>query len=421
MSFLISAQNKWRKTTSFFLLDGPAEILYRSVFSLFRASVDQKGGSVGYFGETVNNTLIIRNIFIKKVLLSISFLRKTAMQELFKKHKITIIHLAFWAVYFSFFLYQISFGGGKERPTPESLREAFLHVLFVVIIVYINYSFLLPRFLKDRNFLKYILSFSFSFCLVVGTYIFLKRTETEGTRIHEMFSSARFMIHYSVTVLFIVIFISMLRFVEEWFGIEARKREIENENLNTELRFLKEQINPHFLFNTLNSLYYLATIQSPNTPEVIVKLSQMMRYMLYDSNRPKVHLQQEIEYMQNFMELEKMRIEKPIPITFEVSGAVSSIRIVPLILNTFLENAFKHGLNNHSTDGFIRVIIHADRELLTFTVENSKPEHPDPKEKSGIGLQNVKRRLELSYPEKHTLEITEDESRYKIVLTLDLA
>ncbi|MCD8538727.1 MAG: hypothetical protein LRY55_02430 [Leadbetterella sp.] len=168
------------------------------------------------------------------------------MQDFFKKHKITIIHLAFWAVYFSFFFYQISFGGGRERPTSESLLEAFVHVLFVMIIVYINYSFLLPRFLKDRRFLKYILSFAFFFCLVVGTYIFLKRVETAGTRMYEMFSSVRFIIHYSVTVLFIVVFISTFRFVEEWFGIEARKREIENETLNSELRFLKEQINPHF-------------------------------------------------------------------------------------------------------------------------------------------------------------------------------
>lgn len=343
------------------------------------------------------------------------------MQDFFKRYKITIIHLAFWAVYFSFFFYQISFGGGKERPTSESLREAFFHVLFVVIIVYINYSFLLPRFLKDHRFLKYILSFCFFFCLVTGTYIFIKRIETEGSWAHGIFSSVRFVIHYSLTVLFIVVFISMFRFVEEWFGIEARKREIENENLNTELRFLKEQINPHFLFNTLNSLYYLATIQSPNTPEVIVKLSQMMRYMLYDSNRPKVSLQQEIEYMQNFMELEKMRIGRPVPITFETSGPLSSILIVPLILNTFLENAFKHGLNNPDSDGFIRVKLHAEPALLTFTTENSKPENPDRKEKSGIGLQNVKRRLELSYPGKHTLEITEDERTYKVHLTLDLS
>jgi len=345
----------------------------------------------------------------------------TTMQDFFKKHKITIIHLTFWAVYFSFFFYQISFGGDKERPTADSLREAFVHVLFVVIIVYINYSFLLPRFLKDHRFVKYILSFAFFFCLVTGTYIFIKRVETEGTWIHELFTSVRFMVHYSLTVLFIVVFISMFRFVEEWFGIEARKREIENEKLNTELRFLKEQINPHFLFNTLNSLYYLATIQSPNTPEVIVKLSRMMRYMLYDSNRAKVTLQQEIEYMQNFIELEKMRIGKPVPITFDTKGPLSSIYIVPLILNTFLENAFKHGLNNHSSDGFIRVKIHADPEHLTFVAENSKPESPDIKEKSGIGLQNVKRRLELSYPGKHTLDITEDKHTYKVHLTLDLS
>lgn len=342
------------------------------------------------------------------------------MQELIRKNKTLLFHLGFWVVYFSFFLYQISFGMGREKNISESIGEAALHVVFVIAIAYINYGFLFPKYRRDGKMLNYILSFIVFFVLIVGLYIYIKQQESYGTRIHEIFTSTRFIIHHSLTVLFIVVFITMLRFVEEWFGMETRKKELENENLNSELRFLKEQINPHFLFNTLNSLYYLATINSPNTPGVIEKLSQMMRYMLYDSNRPKVPLNQEIQYMRSYIELEKMRIEKEVPIKLNISGSIEEYHIVPLILNTFLENAFKHGLNNHTADGFISIEIVVEKGSLIFTVENSKPVNPDFKEKSGIGLQNVKRRLDLSYPEKYRLEVTEDDKTYRIDLNMVL-
>lgn len=342
------------------------------------------------------------------------------MQDFFRKRKTLLFHIGFWAVYFSFFFYQMSFRMGREKSIKEAFVEASLHVLFVIIIAYVNYSFLFPKYMRDKKLLPYILSFVFFFALDIGIYTQIKKAESVGTRAYEMFSSNIFLIHHSVTVLFIVVFITMLRFVEEWFGMETRKKELENENLNSELRFLKEQINPHFLFNTLNSLYYLATINSPNTPEVIMKLSQMMRYMLYDSNRSKVPLTQEIEYMKNYIELEKMRIENEVPINLSIEGNVAEYNIVPLVLNTFLENAFKHGLNNHTTDGFINISIKVGGGKLFFVVENSKPVNPDRKEKSGIGLPNVERRLDLSYPEKYNLEVNETETAYKVNLTMTL-
>ncbi len=342
------------------------------------------------------------------------------MQEIFRKHKTLVFHLAFWIVYFSFFFYQVSFGFGRERSLIESFGEAALHVGFIVAIVYINYSFLFPRYMRDKKLFSFVISFLFFFIIDIGLYVFLKRQETYGTRMFEIFSSTRFIIHHSLSVLFIVVFVTMFRFVEEWFGMETRKKELENENLNTELRFLKEQINPHFLFNTLNSLYYLSTVNSPNTPDVIMKLSQMMRYMLYDSNRATVPLSQEIEYMKNYIELEEMRIDKEVPISLTIIGNTEQFTIVPLILNTFLENAFKHGLNNHNKDGFIRILINVENNELKFMVENSKPANPDFKEKSGIGLPNVKRRLDLSYPEKYSLDIAEDQETYKVNLTLSL-
>jgi LytS/YehU family sensor histidine kinase len=211
----------------------------------------------------------------------------------------------------------------------------------------------------------------------------------------------------------------MLKFAEDWLELEAKRKELENEKLTAELTFLKAQINPHFLFNTLNNLYYLAFTNSPNTTEVIAKLSQMMRYMIYDSNHEKVLLSKEIEYIESYISLEKLRLNNQIPINFTVEGDISQVKIVPLILITFLENAFKHGVSNNSTTAFITLKLLVQHEYLIYTVENSKLETNN-HEKSGIGLQNVKRRLDLSYPQKSHLEVINEEKDYKICLKLDI-
>jgi LytS/YehU family sensor histidine kinase len=210
--------------------------------------------------------------------------------------------------------------------------------------------------------------------------------------------------------------------VEDYFELEARKKELENEQLVSELRFLKAQINPHFLFNTLNNLYYLAVTQSPNTPEVISKLSQMMRYLLHDSNHPSVPLTKEIEYMRNYISLEQLRMTVEIPVNFEVRGNAEGHRIAPLILFTFLENAFKHGVSSSFNKSWINILIETSGDDCFYTVSNSKvPEQSKTvTEKSGIGLQNVKRRLDLSYPDLHDLNISEDADSYNVELKIKL-
>ena len=214
----------------------------------------------------------------------------------------------------------------------------------------------------------------------------------------------------------------MLRFAKDWFELEAKKKEVENEKLIAELNFLKEQINPHFLFNTLNNIYYLAYTKSDNTTEVIAKLSQMMRYMIYESNHQQVDLTKEIEYMQSYVSLERLRLNDQIPIDFKVEGNPSGIKVAPLILITFLENAFKHGVTGSNKSAWVNLSLKVDGKDCVYTVENSKSngvtsEHG---KSSGIGLQNVRRRLELTYPEKYTLEVKDQPDRYSVKLKLAL-
>jgi two-component system, LytTR family, sensor histidine kinase AlgZ len=344
------------------------------------------------------------------------------MQSFIQKHRILLIHLSFWCLYFSFFYYQITFPRrGEEVNYSRAFFDASTHVLMMAALSYLNYFYLLPRFLIHKNLLKYLFEFIVPFSVIVTLHILLKRhIYVDLGESKRFLYGSKFILQHATTTLFIAIFVGMLKFAEDWLELETKRKELENEKLTAELTFLKAQINPHFLFNTLNNLYYLAFTNSPNTTEVIAKLSQMMRYMIYDSNHEKVILSKEIEYIENYISLEKLRLNNQIPITLKVEGDANQVKIVPLILITFLENAFKHGVSNNSKDAYISINLLIQNKELIYTVENSKLEKNN-HEKSGIGLQNVKRRLDLSYHQKCHLEVTDTEKEYKIVLTLDIS
>lgn len=195
------------------------------------------------------------------------------------------------------------------------------------------------------------------------------------------------------------------------------------QKLNAELRVLKNQLHPHFLFNTLNNLYSLVLVQHPKSADVVLRLSDMMSYMLYECERPLINLEKEIEHLNNYIELEKIRHGKRLNFSFETGGDVQNKSIAPLLLLPFLENAFKHGVEKDEKNSWIRINLWVENNHLTFLVENSLPENKEeedlPKTQSGVGLVNVKKRLELLYPENHNLEIIENES-FLIKLNLNL-
>lgn len=226
----------------------------------------------------------------------------------------------------------------------------------------------------------------------------------------------RFVVQTFFSYLSIALFVSLLRFAVDWLELQTSRKEMEKEKLTAELNFLKAQVNPHFLFNTLNNLYYLAYSKSENTTEVIEKLSAMMRYMIYDSNYALVQLNKEIDYMQNYISLEKLRLNDKVKINFSIEGETDSVRIVPLVLITFLENAFKHGASNSGS--WVEASLQCAPQQLLFQVANNKASRPTTEEKSGIGLQNVRRRLELSYPGQYTLEINESPTEFRVRLAI---
>ncbi len=345
------------------------------------------------------------------------------MASFFQRHKKLILHISFWGVYATLFFFTLS--SGKGEPVWDRIfADLFFHLAGLVVIGYVNYFYFLPRLLKHQEIGRYLLTFGPTFILL--TFVFLRGKQAI---IHYYYPndgwmySPRFTINVVMSVFFAAACVGLLKFVEDYFELEARRKELENRQLTSELQFLKAQINPHFLFNTLNNLYYLAVNQSTRTPEVIAKLSGMMRYMLYDSNHSLVPLKKEIEYIENYLSLERLRLDEEVPITFEVEGTIEGVRIAPLILITFLENAFKHGVSGSGSDVFITVKLEVASGICHYRVVNSKLAQGSKtlEEKSGIGLQNVRRRLELSYPDRYDLHTRETDERYQVDLQLQLS
>ena len=209
-----------------------------------------------------------------------------------------------------------------------------------------------------------------------------------------------------------------IRLAFSFIGHQNEKKALENANLNAEVSFLKSQINPHFLFNTLNGIYSLANARSPHTEEAILKLSQMLRYVLYDSSTEKIELSKDIAYISNFMHLQRLRLAQKVKINYEVRGNTEKLFIAPLLLITFIENAFKHGVS-YIYPSTIAIEISVFDETLTLVASNTVFEN-NKFDTGGIGLKNARRRLELLYPGKYLLDIVRNNRLYVVNLKINL-
>jgi len=209
------------------------------------------------------------------------------------------------------------------------------------------------------------------------------------------------------------------RMLKDWIKDERIRKELENERLKAELRFLKAQISPHFLFNTLNSLYALASNRSEQTAPAIMQLSEIMRYMLYECNVEKIALAKEVEYLKGLIELQKLRLKENIVVTFEVEGNLKGKYISPLLLVIAVENSFKHGIT-YNQGMEINFKLLATSESIRFIAQNPLlPKGKSHDEVGGIGLANLQKRLELLYPDQYKLNINTENQQFTVDLTLN--
>jgi sensor histidine kinase YesM len=228
--------------------------------------------------------------------------------------------------------------------------------------------------------------------------------------------------HFSV----VYIVKEMLVFTALAYFINSAKQEkqlhvLKEARLEADLNYLKAQLQPHFFFNTLNNIYSLALQQSTHTAPLVAKLSEMMRYVLYDTNHGKVPLEQEVNFLSNYVAVQSVRYNEKIAISFDTQGIDGNASIEPLLLLPFIENTFKHGVEEEMREGFIDIVVCLIDNELTLSAKNSKAVKSGVVvTPSGIGLANTEKRLALLYPDKHTLEVSETPTTYTLLLTICL-
>jgi len=283
----------------------------------------------------------------------------------------------------------------------------------------INYV-LLPKFFYNKKYWQFFLTFF----LIITTVIVVEELILENIYFPD--TRGRHFPGVFFSLLEVLPVITILSGFKIAWDLIRKQQEVEDLKAlmeESELRFLKSQINPHFLFNNLNNLYSYALENSPKTPVIILEMSAVLRYMLYECKEEYVPLSNELKQLGNFVRLNELQVEERGNIEFSVSDQNGQgYRIAPLILIVFVENAFKHSTNSQSDNIFIKIEIHISNDgKLNFRCENSyKLTTNDDNLSMGIGLENVKKRLDLIYPDGHTLNIEELPDRYVVNLSLDL-
>ncbi len=283
-----------------------------------------------------------------------------------------------------------------------------------VIIFYLNYLLLVPLLLLKKKKLIYL--FSVIGLLLVSYYIFKILLPTPNFT-PEFVKKKPVIIIF--TIMHIVIGIT-IRMYEEWIINGHNKKEIEAQKNLLELETLKNQLNPHFLFNSLNSIYSLTVKKSNDAPEAVITLSELMRYMLYKATNDFVPLQQEMDYIKNYIKLQRLRIVNNENVKINIRGTISTQKIRPLLFISYIENAFKYG-TDFKGNTEIKINISIIENELRFTCNNLIGNIGKNKKELGIGMQNAKERLLLLYPKKHYLDIKEVENNFIVNLKLNLS
>lgn len=342
-----------------------------------------------------------------------------------KNKRPLIVHVVFWMLISVLLIAEVIFN--KRSFSPYELVTIYGYSgLINISIFYINYTLLIPLLVKEQK--RYGLYIVAIVLLIVGMSVLktivaslnpemlLSYVSDKGTV--EYSSISRYALLSLFASGFFIVVSSLLKFAIDWFGNERVQRDLERERKEMELQFLKSQLNPHFLFNSLNNIYSLAYQKSDKTADAILKLSEIMRYMIYESNDSWVSLSKEIEYVQSFIELQKLRFKDGAAVEFTMNGEIDNQQIVPLILISFVENAFKHGIAN-DPENPIKINIIANQKILHFSITNKKNKY-NKDEMGGVGLNNVERRLQLLYPERYKLNIVNSATHYTSELMLDI-
>ncbi len=348
-----------------------------------------------------------------------------------------------------------------------AFSRAILLLIFNMVLVYIHLYYLMPRYFELRRFTQYMIGLlllitiisslrlaadallvsyfkehnislspylekDFSAPQVIGDL--LKHEYQQSANEKEFFRKlARIFfvrqmndflftaIHIGsivITSLLLILITIPLRLMEIWHQQRVQRQKLQSQQLEAELKFLKAQVNPHFLFNTLNNIYTLALTESQQAAPMIMKLSEMMRYMIYECNTDWVYLEREVEYLHNYIGLQQLKTQQTQQISFEINGNMKGLRIPPMLFVPLLENAFKHGMLDNTRIGWLQISLNISEVGLQFSAKNNYQSGARKDEVGGIGLDNIQQRLQLIYPDSHDFHVHQSEEVFEVVIKL---
>lgn len=351
-----------------------------------------------------------------------------AKQKIYNRFNIAG-HILFWLISIAFILFLFYYNGQKVNLDFVTVLKAVITNAGFAIGVYVNLYVLIPRFLKKKNYIFYIfwlivlLSFCSLFIQMLLIYPlrnvlhFGERFATFNPSLHSAFFFAS---------LIYVAFTSLLKFIKEWLTVQdlnLKIARVEQQKLEAELKTLKGQLNPHFLFNSLNNIYSLALVNSEKVPELILKLSDLMRHIIYESRENFIALEKELEFVTNFIALQKIRTSENVKINYNTVGDIPSAKIAPLLFEPFIDNAFKHGLPGTEKSDFIEIEFDFTiPDYLRFSISNNFAESSEwDKKNSGIGINNVRQRLKYLYnSSEYDLKVSKENHIFSVNLQLKL-
>lgn len=326
-------------------------------------------------------------------------------------------HVLLWIVYY---LYRVMIYIDIYPNTPI---VQLVEVLSILPVVYLNLYFFLPNYLKQGKILGYGLLLSSSVFITVIVFTEMIRLMMLAgiyTPAYDTLYSGWKIASKATRFTTVVLATSGIKILKDAYLTQQINQKIEKDKLENELKFLKSQINPHFFFNTLNNLYALVKQKSDLAPELILKLSGLMRYILYETDQKFSLLSKEVEALEDYIELEKLRFGDELNVNFKIEGSIQHQVIAPVLLIPIVENSFKHGAKSGVAEKWIKIALTIKSDLLEFVVENSL-QNIEEVQSGGIGLENIQRRLELIYMDHYQFKTEKKEKRFTTLVKIDLS
>ena len=345
-----------------------------------------------------------------------------------KIYQITIKHhVFFWLFYFLFNTFR---WGMYFDDFSYSFQTNLIGFPIHMALCYTNIYVLMPSFLYSRKysiFVLLLLASIFTMVLIkfnLTYYLVSQNVWPEGPEVINTITLS-YAIDMMIGELYVITFVTAIKITMDWIKEHKRVTDLEKVQLETELLFLRSQISPHFFFNTLNNIYSLAIEKSDKTAKIVLRLSELMRYLLYETKSKRQSLEKEIICIQNYLELERVRHEDLLEVNMNISGNINEKKIAPIILLSFVENAFKHGVNKNIGNIKININFIVDGDFLYFSIDNPIPKATEHKQQvissSGIGLVNVTKRLALGYkPNEYDLKVESDQSLHTVTLKIKI-